>query len=163
MYDCASGGVPLSSDASKPHDDAYRQPRRSSELATAHQEHAQALDLNMNSGYSLYSQVGRRGSAVSGGREGGSLRADTRLALRLSRAANTDVASSVGRCCLAHPTALCRLCGYRSAGGRVVISMSNKKQTIRREEQSFSVQLRYPRPSPCVMQRGPEMPAAGMS
>lgn len=72
MYDCASGGVPLSSDASKPHDDAYRHPR-STALAPPHQEHAQALDLNMNSGYSLYSQVGRRGSAVCGG-GGGRLR-----------------------------------------------------------------------------------------
>lgn len=106
MYDCASGGVPLSSDASKPHDDAYRQPRRSTDLATAHQEHAQALDLNMNSGYSLYSQVGRRGSAVSGGREGGMLRASgcTRLlAPWLLRAAHMDAASRAGRCCLAGP------------------------------------------------------------
>lgn len=81
MYDCASGGAPLTSDASKPHDDAYRQPRRSTDLVTAHQEHAQALDLNMNSGYSLYSQVGRRGSAVSGGWEGGRRRAGARGSL----------------------------------------------------------------------------------
>uniref|UniRef100_A0A0P4WBU9 BHLH domain-containing protein n=1 Tax=Scylla olivacea TaxID=85551 RepID=A0A0P4WBU9_SCYOL len=58
MYDCASGGAPLTSDASKPHDDANRHHRRSTDLVTAHQEHAQALDLNMNSGYSLYSQYG---------------------------------------------------------------------------------------------------------
>ncbi|KAK4293962.1 hypothetical protein Pmani_033380 [Petrolisthes manimaculis] len=56
MYDCASG-VPLTSAASKPREDAQRQALRSNVLASAPQENVHDLDLNMNSGYSLYSQV----------------------------------------------------------------------------------------------------------
>lgn len=57
MYDCASG-VPLTSAASKPREDAQRQALRSNVLAAAPPENVHDLDLNMNSGYSLYSQVG---------------------------------------------------------------------------------------------------------
>lgn len=72
MYDCASGGVPLSSAASKARDDAYRETSRSNVLTTALQENVHALDLNMNSGYSLYSQVGSAGQLWRGA--GGSTR-----------------------------------------------------------------------------------------
>ncbi|XP_070001296.1 transcription factor 12 isoform X24 [Penaeus vannamei] len=58
MYDSASGGIPLTSAETKPFDGAHRQAERRNVLATVSQENVHALDLNMNSGYSLYPQYG---------------------------------------------------------------------------------------------------------
>lgn len=70
MYDSASGGIPLTSAETKPFDGAHRQAERRNVLATVSQENVHALDLNMNSGYSLYPQV-RSSASHSGPSRGG--------------------------------------------------------------------------------------------